>query len=102
MQVDKLKQACEAEDTWPGPCQSQSIFDGAVHILPDWSPPHLCARVVWYQLCTAALLHARLLWMDHCRSNTILYVKLVIGTHKIESRFILKAALGTWRRFSCA
>lgn len=34
----------------------------------------------------------------------LLYVKLVIiiGTHKIESRFILKAALATWRRFSCA
>ena len=34
----------------------------------------------------------------------LLYVKLVIiiGTQKIESRFILKAALGTWRRFSCA
>ena len=34
----------------------------------------------------------------------LLYVKLVIiiGTHKIESRSILKAALGTWCRFSCA
>ena len=72
VQVDKLEQACEAEDTWPGPYQSQSIFDGAVHFLPDWSPPHLCACIMWYQLCTAALLYARLLWMDRCGSNTTL------------------------------
>ena len=33
LQVGKLEQACEAEDTWPGPYQSQSIFSTCLSLL---------------------------------------------------------------------
>ena len=66
---------------------------------------HLTYIPVLCGISSALLHYFMLVFFGWTTAETVLlYVKLVIiiGTQQIESRFILKAALGTWRRFSCA